>query len=77
MKKHYLLGWFAAVPSVKLLTEAAVRNGNGEHVISAGFCFGGLVATLSSYVSSFWAECILRLQPDHKLESQNLLLELH
>lgn len=41
MKKHYLLGWVAAVPSVKLLTEAAVRNGKGENGNSAGFCFEG------------------------------------
>lgn len=36
MKKHYLLGWFAAVPSVKLLA-VAIRNGNREHINSAGF----------------------------------------
>lgn len=76
IKKHYLLGWFAAVPSVKLFTEAAVRNGNREHVNSAGFCLEGLGYISAQCSNIFWDEYVLRLQLDHKLESQNLLLEL-
>lgn len=71
MKKHYLLGWFAAVPSVKLLTEATVRNGNREHINAAGFCFEGLGYISAQCSSVFWDECILRLQLDHKLDSKS------
>lgn len=72
MKKHYLLGWFAAVPSAKPLTEAAVRNANGEHVNSAGFCFEGLGYITAQCSNIFWDECILRLQLDQARNSKSI-----
>lgn len=65
MKKHYLLGWFAAVPSIKTTYRGSSKKWKWTAChVNSGFCLEGCITAQCSNI--FWAECILSLQLDHE-----------